>query len=81
MIESIFSFALTRRRLVATLVFLITLPLGYGINFLSIDTSFNSLIPADEPDRLAYQSAMDEFGSDNRTIIYMRITISGLQES
>jgi len=72
MIESIFSFALTRRRLVATLVFLITLPLGYGINFLSIDTSFNSLIPADEPDRLAYQSAMDEFGSDNRTIIYIK---------
>ena len=72
MIESLFSFGLKQRRLVVVLIVLITLPLGYGVSQLRIDTSFNSLIPADEPDRLAYQSAMDEFGSDNKTIIYIR---------
>ncbi len=72
MIESLFTFGLNQRRLVAMLVILITLPLGFGVTKLEIDTSFNSLIPADEPEKLAYQSAMDEFGSDNKTIIYVR---------
>ena len=44
----------------------------WGMTRLEIDTSFNSLIPADEPEKLAYQSAMDQFGSDNKTIIYVR---------
>lgn len=72
MIESLFTFGLRQRRLVAVLVFALTLPLGWGMTYLQIDTSFNSLIPADEPDRLAYQRAMDQFGSDNKTIIYVR---------
>ena len=72
MIESLFSFGLKQRHLIIVLVTLITVSLGYGVSQLSIDTSFNSLIPADEPERLAYQSAIDEFGSDNKTIIYIR---------
>lgn len=72
MIENLFTFGLNQRRLVAILVILVTIPLGYGVTRLEIDTSFNSLIPADEPEKLAYQSAMDEFGSDNKTIIYVR---------
>ena len=44
----------------------------WGVTRLEIDTSFNSLIPADEPEKLAYQRAMDQFGSDNKTIIYIR---------
>ncbi len=44
----------------------------WGITRLEVDTSFNSLIPADEPEKLAYQRAMDQFGSDNKTIIYVR---------
>ena len=72
MIESLFTFGLRQRRFVTILVLLITIPLGWGVTRLEMDTSFNSLIPADEPDRLAYQRAMDQFGSDNKTIIYVR---------
>ncbi len=72
MIESLFTFGLQRRRFVTLLVVLLTLPLGWGMTRLEIDTSFNSLIPADEPEKLAYQQAMDQFGSDNKTIIYVR---------
>ena len=72
MIESLFTFGLQRRRFVTLLVILLTLPLGWGMTRLEIDTSFNSLIPADEPEKLAYQQAMDQFGSDNKTIIYVR---------
>ena len=59
MIESLFTFGLQRRRFVTLLVVLLTLPLGWGMTRLEIDTSFNSLIPADEPEKLAYQQAMD----------------------
>ncbi len=72
MIESLFTFGLNHRRLVAIFVLLLTVPLFIGVTRLEIDTSFNSLIPADEPDKLAYQKAMDQFGSDNKTIIYLR---------
>ena len=72
MIEAVFMFGLKRRRLVAAIVAILTLVFGLGMPRLGIDTSFNSLIPADEPDKLAYQRAMDQFGSDNKTIIYIR---------
>lgn len=72
MIESLFTFGLRKRRLISILVIAITIPLFWGMNRLEIDTSFNSLIPANEPEKLAYQSAMDQFGSDNKTIIYVR---------
>lgn len=72
MIENLFTFGLKRRRLVSVMVIVVTALLGWGMTRLQIDTSFNSLIPADEPEKLAYQAAMDQFGSDNKTIIYVR---------
>ncbi|MBT4160663.1 MAG: MMPL family transporter [Gammaproteobacteria bacterium] len=72
MIEALFTLGLRQRRFIAMLVVALTLPLGWGVTRLEIDTSFNSLIPADEPEKLAYQQAMDQFGSDNKTIIYIR---------
>jgi len=44
----------------------------YGLKSITIDTGFSSLIPDDEPDKLAYDRISREFGSDNRTIIYIR---------
>ncbi|MEO2182732.1 MAG: MMPL family transporter [bacterium] len=72
MIQALFTLGLRQRRLVTIIVIAITIPLFWGVTRLEIDTSFNSLIPADEPEKLAYQSAMDHFGSDNKTIIYVR---------
>ncbi len=72
MIESLFLLGIRQRNVVGIFVVLVTILLGLGIPRLETDTSFNSLIPADEPDRLAYQKVMDEFGSDNKTIMYFR---------
>ncbi|MBT4618720.1 MAG: hypothetical protein HOB98_19980, partial [Gammaproteobacteria bacterium] len=72
MIQALFTLGLRQRRLITIIVIAITIPLLWGVTRLEIDTSFNSLIPADEPEKLAYQSAMDHFGSDNKTIIYVR---------
>ena len=72
MIEGLFTLGIRFQAAVATLVVLLTVFLGIGMTRLEIDTSFNSLIPGDEPERLVYQRVMDEFGSDNKTIIYIR---------
>ncbi|HSG90905.1 MAG TPA: MMPL family transporter [Pseudomonadales bacterium] len=50
---------------------LVTLLAAAGLPRLEIDTGFDSLIPSDDPARLVYQRIMGEFGSDNRTIIYV----------
>jgi predicted RND superfamily exporter protein len=72
LIEALFTLGLRQRRLITIIIIAITIPMFWGVTRLEIDTSFNSLIPADEPEKLAYQSAMEQFGSDNKTIIYIR---------
>jgi hypothetical protein len=37
-----------------------------------VDTGVDSLIPANDPARLVYQKVMGEFGTDNKTIIYIK---------
>jgi uncharacterized protein len=43
-----------------------------GFQRLQVDTGVDSLIPADDPSRLVYQKVMGEFGTDNKTIIYIK---------
>lgn len=62
-----------RRRVpVALFLLIVTLFAAIGMQRLKIDTSINSLIPADDPARQIYQKVMGEFGTDNRTIIYIK---------
>jgi predicted RND superfamily exporter protein len=58
----------------ATLVFLtlVTLLTAAGLPKLRIDTGTDSLIPASDPARLVYERVSSEFGTDNRTIVYVR---------
>ncbi len=72
MIVRLFLLGLRHPAMVTFSVFLITLFTAAGLPKLEIDTSFNSLIPPDEPARLVYQRVMGQFGSDNKTIIYVR---------
>ena len=51
---------------------IITLFTAAGLNRLTIDTGLDSLIPASDPMRLVYERISSEFGTDNRTIIYVR---------
>lgn len=58
----------------ATLLFLlmVTCITGFGLPRLRVDTGFNSLISDTDPDKPIYDRVVREFGSDNRTIIYVR---------
>lgn len=62
----------TRRVPVAVFLLIVTLFAGIGMQRLEVDTGIDSLIPADDPGRLVYQKVMGEFGTDNKTIIYIK---------
>ena len=57
---------------VALLLMLVTLFSLVGMQRLQVDTGIDSLIPADDPARQIYQRIMGEFGTDNKTIIYIK---------
>ena len=58
----------------ATFIFLVlvTCVAGLGLPNLRVDTGFSSLIPESDPDLPIYDRISREFGSDNRTIVYVR---------
>ncbi|GIT65335.1 MAG: hypothetical protein Ct9H300mP23_09620 [Nitrospinota bacterium] len=43
-----------------------------GLTKIQIDTSYESLISAEDKGWPDYKATIDEFGSDNTTIIYVR---------
>jgi len=51
--------------------FIITTFAFSGMYRLEVDTGVDSLIPPSDPARLVYQQVIDQFGSDNKTIIYI----------
>ena len=53
---------------------LVTIFTLLGLPNLRVDTSFKSLIPQTNPDAPIYDRIAREFGSDNRTIVYIRDT-------
>lgn len=62
----------TRRASVTLFLLVVTLFTALGMQRLQIDTGIDSLIPAEDPARQVYQKVMGEFGTDNKTIIYIR---------
>ncbi len=57
---------------VTVFLLMVTLFAAIGLQRLEIDTGIDSLIPADDPARVVYQKVMGEFGTDNKTIIYIK---------
>lgn len=72
MIEQLYMLGYKRRVFVAFFIFVVTVVTGAGMQRLKVDTGVDSLIPASDPSRLVYQKVMGEFGTDNKTIIYIR---------
>lgn len=72
MIERLFLLGMRHQPLVLFALVLITLSAAAGLDRLQVDTSFDSLIPAHDPARATYQRIANEFGSDNRTLVYIR---------
>ena len=67
-------FLVSIKHRVAVTLFLIitTLFAAAGLPRLDVDIGVDSLIPARDPGRLIYQRVIGEFGSDNKTIIYVK---------
>ncbi len=57
---------------VTLFILIVTLFAAVGMQKLQIDTGIDSLIPVDDPARQIYQKVMGEFGTDNKTIIYIK---------
>lgn len=72
MIAQFLLLGIRHRAVVATILGVLTLLAAAGLPRLTVDTGFDSLIPASDPARQVYQRVMSEFGSDNKTIIYIR---------
>ena len=72
MIQSLLLFGTNHRLLSFLMLMLMTVLLAPGLTQLRIDTGLNSLISDADPDRQAYLRVTEEFGSDNRTIVYVR---------
>ncbi len=71
MIARLFLFGLRHPSPVLFVLLVMTLFAAAGMTRLQVDTSFNSLIPAGDPARAVYQRFANEFGSDNRTLVYV----------
>ncbi|MEE8233211.1 MAG: MMPL family transporter, partial [Gammaproteobacteria bacterium] len=72
MMVRIFLVGLKHRLAVTLFLVATTLLAATGLPKLEVDTGVDSLIPASDPSRLIYQQVMGEFGSDNKTIIYIK---------
>ena len=72
MITQLYMLGYKRRGFVTLFLLIITAFVGAGMLRLQVDTGIDSLIPADDPSRLVYQKVMGEFGTDNKTIIYIK---------
>ncbi|MGI9318577.1 MAG: efflux RND transporter permease subunit, partial [bacterium] len=71
MITSMYLLGARYRTIVISVIALITVIASFGLSRLEIDLNFDSLIPSDDPARIVYQRVMGEFGSDNKTIIFI----------
>jgi predicted RND superfamily exporter protein len=72
LLQRFFHLGVTHRA--ASILFLLAgslIALG-GVTRLTVDTGFSRLIPDDDADKQAYLRVTREFGSDNRTFIYVR---------
>ncbi len=72
MITNLYLIGYHKRVPVLLFLLVITLISMVGMQRLQIDTTLDSLIPDSAPARMVYQKVMGEFGTDNKTIIYIR---------
>ena len=62
----------THRATALLLLLAITLVAAAGLPALKIDTGFGNLVSPVDPDKRAYDRVAREFGSDNRTLVFLR---------
>lgn len=72
MIVNLFLLGARYRLTVFLFLLITTLLFSVGLGKLTVDTGVDSLIPSNDPNRVVYQKIIGEFGTDNKTIIYLR---------
>ena len=69
--SAIFSFTLKHRLLTLSVILAITIISILGLPKLRMDTGFQSLIPEFDESKLLYKRVSAEFGSDNKSLVYV----------
>src|SRR3989344_774606 len=72
MIERIITFGARQRVATFVLLALLSALAASQIPKIVIDTSYDSLMRAKDPGRVAYDRVVERFGSDNTTIVYLK---------
>ncbi len=72
MITQLYMIGYKQRFPVLLLLLSVTLLAMVGIQRVEVDTGIDSLIPSEDPGRIVYQRIMGEFGTDNKTIVYIK---------
>ena len=72
MIERLLLVGLNHRLVTFLVLLLVTVLSARGLTELEVDTGLGSLVADYDPDRQAYLRVTEEFGSDNRTLVYVR---------
>jgi hydrophobe/amphiphile efflux-3 (HAE3) family protein len=72
MLMHLFLLGYKQRFIVVPIVLLLTVFLFSGLPHLKVNTDLDSMVPANSVDRIAYQRVQEEFGPDNKTIIYVQ---------
>ncbi|MGQ0652022.1 MAG: MMPL family transporter [Betaproteobacteria bacterium] len=72
LLQRLFRLGLDNAMACVALLLAASLAAGFGLARLSLDTGFERLIPHDDADRQAWLRVTREFGSDNRTFVYVR---------
>ncbi len=72
MLLNLFLLGYKQRHIVVPAVLLLTVFLLAGLPKLQVNTDLDSLVPANNIDRLSYQRVQEEFGPDNKIIIFVQ---------
>jgi predicted RND superfamily exporter protein len=72
MLQKLIMASVERRYFVALCLLAVTVLAALGVPKVRIDTGFDRLALGNSADRQAYQRVTREFGSDNRTVVYVR---------
>jgi len=70
--QRIITLGLNHRTAIALILTVVTLGLALGIPDLKVVTDFSRLIADTDPDKQVYRLVAEEFGSDNRTLVYVQ---------
>ena len=72
MLKDLYLLGVRRPGMVLAGLAALTIFFGSGLPGLGVDTRIDSLIPSSDTDRVIYQRVLEEFGRDDKTIIYVR---------